>query len=376
MQKIKSLILFNLICLSFGCGFALLYDYFQKNKLADFVIASQRNNIIVKDIAAFAGEISALSEVFYQIKIIEPLNEVSVFKVDQSIHPMFVIKIKKQIFNNNSLNGKISDIDFYYCLNQPFSESFVLGILICLILSPFFLLIQKRNLRQRELENQSKINSKYAELARQVAHDIRSPLTALQVITNKIQQSNSEEYQLVNEVFNRITNIADNLLDSTRHKDISIPKENKSKTTFEVNKVVNSIIKEKNLSLKDGISIIVDSDAQNEVLCCGEKAKFQGLFSNLVQNAIESKNNDSLTINIFLRDYKSYIEISIIDNGCGIPAEITQNLATKGFTYNKIKGNGLGLYHAKKYLVEWGGELKIFSQLNSGTQVSLKLLRA
>ncbi len=376
MTKLKSLLIFNLISITLGSGFTLFYDYYQKNKLAEFIITSQRNNIIVRDIAAFAGEISALSEIFFQVKIVEPVNAINIFKIEDSVSPRFTIKITKGIFNNKSFSDKILDIEFYYSLTQPLTDAVVLWILISIVLSPIFLVIQNRSAKQREIENESKINSKYAELARQVAHDIRSPLTALRSITSKIQYSNSEEYQLVNDVFNRITAIADNLLNSTRKNESNKKQISECKSKFDVAPVIQSIVREKSLGLDKVIKINFDRLNHEKTYCIGDKIDFQGLLSNILQNAIESKVQTSdLAVNVFLRDYKRYVEISIIDNGCGIPEEIVQKLTTKEFTYNKEKGNGLGLYHAKKCLAEWGGELKIFSQLNTGTQIDIRLLK-
>ena len=377
MKKLNSLIIFNLISIILGSSFTLLYDYYQKTKLADFVTTSQRNNIIVRDIAAFSGEISALSEIFFQIKIVDPVSEINIFKVDDSVHPQFTIKISKEIFNNKSLSNKLFDVDFYYSLAQPLVESLALWILISLALSPLFLFIQNKNIKRQAIENESKLNSRYAELARQVAHDIRSPLTALQAITSKVQQTNSEEHQMINEVFNRITTIANDLLDSTRKSEFIEPPKITSKANFEVFHIISSIIREKNLGLTNDIKINFDYSSPDKIFCNGVKTNFLGLLSNILQNSIESKiENADLSINIFLRDHKKYIEITIIDNGCGIPSNVLQELTTKELTYNKENGNGLGLYNAKKYLTAWGGDIRIFSQINSGTQVNIKLLRA
>lgn len=223
-------------------------------------------------------------------------------------------------------------------------------------------------------------NARFAQLARQVAHDIRSPLTALQVITSKIQNTNPEEHELARDVFNRITTIAENLLNTTRRstniydvtetKDISFGQI--TDEIFDIRNATEIIIKEKKLTINKGITISSDIDCTDNLYCRGIKSEFETMFSNILQNSIEAKTSDrDLSINVYLRDYNNNVELTIADDGCGIPAEHIGKMATNGFSYNKTNGNGIGLYNAKENLKKWGGSLSITSRENVGTQVVL-----
>jgi FixJ family two-component response regulator len=65
--------------------------------------------------------------------------------------------------------------------------------------------------------------------------------------------------------------------------------------------------------------------------------------------------------------------IRVKDSGRGIAKEIIPQLGTKGFTYGKEKGLGLGLHHAKTHIEDWGGDLQIESQPGWGTCLTIFL---
>ena len=67
---------------------------------------------------------------------------------------------------------------------------------------------------------------------------------------------------------------------------------------------------------------------------------------------------------------------NISDNGKGIPVHILEKIGIKGFSYGKenisTAGSGIGLHYAIETLKYWGGDLKISSIQNQGTQISLE----
>ena len=75
------------------------------------------------------------------------------------------------------------------------------------------------------------------------------------------------------------------------------------------------------------------------------------------------------TIDIRAVESGELLEITIEDNGCGIPRDILEQLRVKGFSYKKKGGHGLGLEYARKTINDFGGNLKIHSTLGKGTTV-------
>lgn len=98
--------------------------------------------------------------------------------------------------------------------------------------------------------------------------------------------------------------------------------------------------------------------------------------SNLLNNAIEailSTTTREKNIHVALTyDQQSQINIKIDDNGCGIPESTIPSIMRGGIT-SKPDGSGLGLSTSVKLVESWGGNIKIESQVNKGTCVSIIL---
>jgi len=68
------------------------------------------------------------------------------------------------------------------------------------------------------------------------------------------------------------------------------------------------------------------------------------------------------------------ISIKVVNNGDLIPLTVQENIFLKDFTYNKKGGTGFGLYHAKKYLAKWAGDIHLSnSDKPNGTEFVINL---
>ena len=94
------------------------------------------------------------------------------------------------------------------------------------------------------------------------------------------------------------------------------------------------------------------------------------IVSNLINNSFEAQAS-SITISTQLLDDK--VIISFQDNGKGIPAHLLNSILLRGFTYGKSNGSGLGLTQANQEIYEAGGEIKISSTQELGTEISIYL---
>ena len=91
------------------------------------------------------------------------------------------------------------------------------------------------------------------------------------------------------------------------------------------------------------------------------------VFSNLIQNAIQAIDKDKQgVIKVKLEEASEYAQISISDNGEGIPEELKPKLFTPNFT-TKTSGMGLGLAIVKNIVENAGGRVWYTTQLKSGT---------
>lgn len=104
-----------------------------------------------------------------------------------------------------------------------------------------------------------------------------------------------------------------------------------------------------------------------------EIPEFKRVFSNIVNNAVESLPNHQGRVKIKLQRESGFSVLSVEDNGRGIPSEILPKLGSRGATFNKEGGTGLGLSHAKSTVESWGGSLEIHSTMGIGTTVKVFL---
>jgi signal transduction histidine kinase len=215
-------------------------------------------------------------------------------------------------------------------------------------------------------------------LAQQVAHDIRSPLAALNMVTQHLQGLPEEERVLIRSASHRINDIVNGLVSQYRRPDIEGPGE----SIALISGLLDSIITEKRMQYRAKIGI------QIETMNCPKgyglfakvnQSDFKRVISNLINNSVEavdqSKNIPGI-IKVELEESGDRVVVRITDNGAGMPEGIIEKLGQRGITRNKADGLGLGIYHAKQTIESWGGTLRIVSDPAVGTQMSLLLPRA
>lgn len=203
-----------------------------------------------------------------------------------------------------------------------------------------------------------------------IIHDLISPLNALILNLEQITiiNKNIEIVDYLNQSSIATLNIKNLLVNAKKQ----INYENK-KIHFNIKNEINKILIMLNYQIKQEkikINFIID----NDIRIYGSKIKFCRIITNLLVNAIEAcketkKENKKICINV-LKD-KKIIIIKIIDNGCGIPKSIKNNLF-KAFV-SKKSSLGLGLYLVKKIIEEdFKGKIKILNN-NSKTIFQIKL---
>lgn len=240
-----------------------------------------------------------------------------------------------------------------------------------------YLYNQVLNWKKRTAELQSKENEvKLVKMATQVAHDIRSPLAALDIVIKDITQVPVEQRELILHATQRIHDIANNLL--TQHKDVSNLAEKTNKNTPElIADMVLSVASEKRAQHKASHILLSTeiSEAAYSAFVSVVASDFKRVLSNLLNNAFEAfQNNAEGKINLCLDVEDNRVKLTIQDNGCGIPPDILPKILTGGVSFDKPHGHGLGLSSAIKMIEDnWTGQFLIDSGVNVGTMINIYL---
>jgi len=227
----------------------------------------------------------------------------------------------------------------------------------------------RKNLVEAERE------AAWKEMAQQVAHEIKNPLTPmklnLQHLDRQIKASDISEEDLKKKVAKINSNMIEQIESLSRiasdFSKFARPMEQEF-VELDVNPILQHVIElysnEKFVSINANLS-------QTPILIRGVKDELQRVFINLVKNGIEAipkQREGIITVKSWRTNFKVNIEIS--DNGEGISTDNLTSIFVPNFS-TKSSGTGLGLAIAKKVVEEHGGEISFTSTINKGTTFSI-----
>ncbi len=244
----------------------------------------------------------------------------------------------------------------------------------------------ERNLHELHLQ---KLKSEKVLLleqtARQVSHDIRSPLSALTLVVNTLDQVPEEKRLLLRNAANRINDIANTLLSKaklTQQGDKETSASVKSTATTELIPVlVDMLISEKRVQYRNRMDIEISSDLNQSYGCFAriDQVEFKRALSNLINNSVEAIIDRHGKIVVRVNGTKNQVHIRVQDNGVGIQKDVLDRLGEMPVSFGKKEsqsGSGIGVLHARRTIENIGGTLNIQSVPGQGTIVDLHLPRA
>ena len=245
--------------------------------------------------------------------------------------------------------------------------AFLLYILLGSGITYLFFLIRKSRAAQKFNDNKIKFFT-------EVAHDIRTPVTLIQLLVSQLSEKNNfqNNIDLIHRNTQNLNEYVTQLLDFQKADrgmlKLSIIK-------VELKEIIHRTVAElEPLLSKKSIDIIVSVP---KIHIWIDENKMSRIFYNLISNAIKYS-EDGGKIEIKASKDKKHIKIDFIDNGFGIP-EKEQKLIFSRFTRgtninNKgISGSGIGLMISKKIVELHGGNIKFISKENLGSTFTVIL---
>jgi signal transduction histidine kinase len=208
-----------------------------------------------------------------------------------------------------------------------------------------------------------------AQLAEQVAHDLRSPLGALQVSVSKSNNLEEEIRPLVLSAIRRVTEIADTLLRQYRPNTNSTLDFEPAGELFE--SLVNEIVEEKRQLFlhRNGLVITLTQRGSMPIPLFVSAMELKRVLSNLIDNAAEAISGSG-TISVQFFRTRNVAIISIRDSGVGISKTILSRIFS-GVSHGKGRNSGIGLSSAKSILSKLGGRIEIKTTGRPGTTIRL-----
>ncbi|MFL6855344.1 MAG: ATP-binding protein [Sphingomicrobium sp.] len=222
----------------------------------------------------------------------------------------------------------------------------------------------------------------WSDIARRIAHEIKNPLTPIQLAAERLQRRYSTEVSSDPETFGRLTDtIIRQVGDLRRMVDEFSNFARMPKPIFRQENVHD--IARAALFLHEvahpGITFSIDPPSGEIPLVCDRRQLGQAL-TNVVKNAVEAiearrnrgdQHADGDRIDLSIRREDEQLVIDILDTGVGLPQD--RERLTEPYMTTRVRGTGLGLAIVKKIVEEHLGEIAFLDRTGGGTRVRIAL---
>jgi two-component system, NtrC family, nitrogen regulation sensor histidine kinase NtrY len=222
---------------------------------------------------------------------------------------------------------------------------------------------------------QSERESAWREMARQVAHEIKNPLTPMKLSVQHLERAWKDKAPDIDKKLEKFTRTLVEQIDTLSEiasefsNFAKMPESNPE--NFNVVELVNSVV---NLFKETPeAEVIIFSISSPEIIVRADKNQLLRVFNNLIKNSIQSMTVDQKgSVEISIKKENNFVLIEVRDNGEGIPDDQKEKIFVPSFT-TKTGGSGLGLPITKNIVNDAGGRIWFNSVQGSGTTFYVEL---
>ncbi|MGO9136490.1 MAG: ATP-binding protein [Syntrophales bacterium] len=228
---------------------------------------------------------------------------------------------------------------------------------------------------ERQLEKAERLSA-LGQLAAGVAHEIRNPLNAISMASQRLKrefmpadEDKIKEFQtlaaVIRDEIRRLDGIIEEFLTFSKSRRLEL---HEYPVAEVLQKIVNVIQEEAKLK-----GITLDTRYKdNHAIIPMDVDKLQQAIFNFIKNAMESISGEGTVRILVDSSGRDRVIIKISDNGCGMNPEEIERIFNPEYT-TKEKGLGLGLPLAHEIIRGHGGEIRVLSQPGSGTTFEISL---
>jgi len=235
-------------------------------------------------------------------------------------------------------------------------------------------LINEYNRMVVELQKNAELLAKteremaWREMAKQVAHEIKNPLTPMKLNIQFLNKAWIEKREDFHEILKKVTGTLIEQIDNLSK--IASEFSNFAKMPQPINEKIDIeelLTKIMDLYSNQDIDLIIKIETYKPIYLFVDKEQMLRAFINIINNGIQSvTENQKPKIEIVVKRENGNISIYFADNGKGIPDELKDKLFVPNFT-TKSSGMGLGLAITKNIIESSGGSISFVSEVNKGT---------
>ena len=234
-------------------------------------------------------------------------------------------------------------------------------------------LLENRRMARRiaSLEAQRELARMQDEFISTISHELRTPLGFIKGYVTTLMREDAEwdearrlEFlQIIDDEADRLRELIDNLLDSSRLESGSL---SMTLEPASMAPIIRDCV-QRLQGVHPDVQIEIDVPEDLPVLNL-DSTRVAQVLDNMLNNAQKYAPGSPITIKAYRK--REQLRIEVIDEGPGIPAEHTPHLFERFYRMpqsSNIRGTGLGLYISRKIIEAHGGEIGVLSQTGKGT---------
>ncbi|MEC4048099.1 ATP-binding protein [Flavobacterium sp. SUN046] len=219
---------------------------------------------------------------------------------------------------------------------------------------------------------QSEREQAWREMAKQVAHEIKNPLTPMRLTVQSFQRKFDAQDPNLQQKLGDYTKTLIQQIDTMSA--VASAFSNFASMPAQQNETLNVVeVVEFSLDIFNEEYIHFESD-ENEIITIMDRTQLIRIITNLIKNAIQAilEEQEDKSILVAVKREGEYVHITVKDNGIGIETENTEHIFEPKFT-TKTSGMGLGLGIIKNIIENYKGTITFETEYGKGTTFTVSL---
>ena len=224
---------------------------------------------------------------------------------------------------------------------------------------------------QRERLSYIEKQSAWQEMAKQVAHEVKNPLTPMKLMMQNFERKFDPNDPKITDKVKNLSEVVIGQIDvitrvaSAFSQFAQLPQKNDEEISL--NKEIRNA-----LTIFSDENIFVHAN-QDNILMKIDKDYLTRIITNLVTNASQAKSDDRKSvINVDLEKIEKRIRITVNDNGVGISQNKLEKIFDPNFT-SKNSGMGIGLTMVKRMVEDYNGTISVSSEEDKGASFIISM---
>jgi len=229
------------------------------------------------------------------------------------------------------------------------------------------------------LKQEKELNELKTKFLSLVSHEFKTPLSGIltsatlagKYVTEEQQEKREKHLRTIKDKVHYLNNILNDFLSLERLESGNV---NYKYSSFSLNKVINDVVYNANVTLKYGQEIEYPRDLDEVTLYQDEKI-LDLVLSNLIGNAIKYSPENS-TIHFGIENNDNMVIFEVSDEGMGIPEKDQKHIFERYFRAENAllnQGTGIGLNIVKVHVENMGGKIHFKSEENKGSTFTVQL---